>query len=408
MKKVLTIGSATQDIFILYEDAETLHLLRKRQKKSYLLLEQGIKIDVQQLHYATGGGATNSAFSFKRLGLEVAIFCKIGTDKPGQFIFEQLNREHINTHAIIQNDSISTAISFIIPTPAKDYTALVYRGTQTQLINEDLPLSLLTQINYLYITSLAGKSNELLPSLCQEAKKHKVTVSCNPGLDQITKHTHLLHQSLSSIDILILNHFEAQKLMISLLNHVQVAQNNAGGENSHADAQTCGFALQAIGDKKVSSTSTERPKNDTRSRFEDKAAHLPQLFSNFITYNDTILGIESYFKVILEQGPSIVVLTNSAEGVYVATKEVVYFHPAIATQLVSTVGAGDAFGSCFVGCLALGMPIEQAILFGVLNSSSVLTYMDAKEGLLTLEQLEQRAKLHQGQLQKFSVKTARG
>ncbi len=403
MNKILTIGSATQDIFILYEDAETLHLLRKKQKKSYILLEQGIKIDVQKLHYATGGGATNSAFSFKRLGLDVAIFCKIGTDKPGQFIFEQLNREHINTQVITQHDTISTAISFIIPTPAKDYTALVYRGTQTQLTNKDLPLSVLTRINYLYITSLAGKSNEFLPSLCQEAKKNKVTVSCNPGLDQITKHALFLHKSLSSIDILILNHVEAQKFMVSLLNHAHPAQANGCRENSHIAAQTSLLARQAISVKKVSPGSSE-----TASQRNDSTAHLPQLFSNFMIHNDITIGVESYFKMILDLGPSIVVLTNSAEGVYVAIKDVIYFHPAIATQLVSTVGAGDAFGSCFVGCLALGKSIEQAILYGVLNSSSVLTYMDAKEGLLTLEQLEQRAKLHQGQLQKFSVKTARG
>src|SRR5581483_11962742 len=108
MKKILTIGSATQDIFIHYEDAATLHLHSNKSKKSYILLEQGTKIDVNELEYATGGGATNSAVSFQRLGHNVTSFFKIGTDQAGIYIKEQLSKEQINMSYVLQDSNIST------------------------------------------------------------------------------------------------------------------------------------------------------------------------------------------------------------------------------------------------------------------------------------------------------------
>ncbi len=95
---------------------------------------------------------------------------------------------------------------------------------------------------------------------------------------------------------------------------------------------------------------------------------------------------------MLKLGPRIVVVTNGGEGVYVATPDKLYFHPSVSTKIVNTLGAGDAFGSCFVGMIYAGVSIGDAMRRGVLNSASVIAYPDAKTGLLNSEQLQQGQK----------------
>ena len=90
--KVLTIGGATQDSIIEYSEPETLNLQSHRGTRSYLLLEEGKKIEVETLGHYSGGGATNSAVTFSRFGFDVATFCLVGNDSAGEFIIQDLEK----------------------------------------------------------------------------------------------------------------------------------------------------------------------------------------------------------------------------------------------------------------------------------------------------------------------------
>ena len=72
-KKVLTIGGGTQDIFISYKDAETVQFESKQGTRSCLLLEEGAKIEVSDIVYATGGGATNSGVSASAMATAIPV-----------------------------------------------------------------------------------------------------------------------------------------------------------------------------------------------------------------------------------------------------------------------------------------------------------------------------------------------
>jgi len=102
--------------------------------------------------------------------------------------------------------------------------------------------------------------------------------------------------------------------------------------------------------------------------------------------------LKKYFHEIHSRGPKIAAVTNGADGVYVSDGTKIYYHPSLKFEVVSTVGAGDAFGSVFVGYLAHGKSIEEAIQAGIINSASVLMHVGAKTGLLTQEEIEQQRK----------------
>jgi sugar/nucleoside kinase (ribokinase family) len=366
--KILTIGGATQDIFILYEDAETLHLHTKRGKESYLLLKEGGKLEVKELIYSSGGGANNAAFSFKKQGFDVSPVLKVANDEQGTFVIDKLKEAGINTQYVVSVAG-HTGLSFIIPSLEHDRTVFAFRGVNGTMSEEDIPFDDFDQYNYLYITSLSGGSSQLLLSITQQAKKLQIPVAINPGASQLVAGAPTLCKSLLNIDILIINSSEAKKFMLSLAH---------ANEHLHTTLKKKG--------KKI------------------KTDHRPILLEESINIEDIWFSINNFFQAVLAQGPRIVVVTNGAEGVYVATGQTVYFHPSLPIKVVNTLGAGDAFGSSFVGAIASGKSIESAIRHGICNAASVISFMDTKQGLLSMKELEKKAQeLDPHLLQQFKL-----
>ncbi len=350
-KRVLTIGGGTQDIFISYKDVETVQFHSKYGTRSCLLLEEGAKIEISDIIYASGGGATNSGISFKRLGFSVASYCKLGNDIPAQFVLNDLKKESLDVSFIGHEKDIPTGISFVLPSPVGNHTILVYRGANKNLTAQDIPFDAFVLFDQLYITSLSGPSSRMLIAICKQAQKHGIPVATNPGSSQLAAGAGVLREALEYIDILILNSDEAKEFMLSLVE-----------------------------------TNIQLQQELEQQKFEKKEG-IPLLLGS-IFYRDICFNLSVFFKEVLDRGPRIAVVTNGKEGVYVATDTTIYFHPSIPTKVINTVGAGDAFGSCFIASLLNEYSIEQALVRGIINASSVISFKTAKEGLLESDALE--------------------
>ncbi len=349
MKKVCTIGSATQDMFIIYEGADTLHLHQKNNDCTYMLLPQGTKIDVPDIKYALGGGATNTAVGLNKLGFSVETFFKTGDDLAGHYIRDALTEQNIGiSHCSI--DSIyDTALSIVIPSIENDHAAFCYRAANREQHKEDFPITLLKELDLIFIGPLGGNSKELLPFLAPAASNAGVTVAINPSMKQLTEDPEQFIQALQHVDTLLINALESGYLMQALL------------------------------------------KESRPPHFSFISSDEPTLLTPYVSFKDLHFTIKDVVQQIIACGPQTIVITNGAEGVYVATAEKLYFHPSIKTSQVYTLGAGDAFSSAFVGAQTLGIPISEALLYGIINASSVIQYPDTKQGLLTLDAIKKRA-----------------
>ncbi len=336
---------------MLYEGADTLFMRTKHSECSYILLPQGAKIDIPLAHYALGGGATNVGVGLKKLGFEVEAFFRTGNDATGCSIKEKLAHDGISTTYCTTDNEHGTAISVIIPSQEHDHVALCYRAANRNQKKEDFPLALLEEIDLLYLGPLGGQSQELLPYLAPRAHAAGVTVALNPSMIQLTHDTLELTESLRYCDILVVNTAES------------------------------GYLMQALLQQKKQPV------------FYYRQLDQPALLQDYLSFNntDTSFSLRAIAKLILKSGPQTIVITNGAEGVYVVTAETIYFHPSIPTSPVYSLGAGDAFNSGFLGALSLGVPLEKALIYGILNASSVIQHPDAKQGLLSLEILEQKA-----------------
>ena len=80
---------------------------------------------------------------------------------------------------------------------------------------------------------------------------------------------------------------------------------------------------------------------------------------------------------------SALVLTDGAFGAYVYSRGGLWHTPAEKGKIINTTGAGDAFGSGFVGSLLSSDDLSQALKYGTANAHGVVTHMGAKAGILS-------------------------
>ncbi len=91
-------------------------------------------------------------------------------------------------------------------------------------------------------------------------------------------------------------------------------------------------------------------------------------------------------------GAKLVVITDDRKGAYARTLEGAYYHVPMYPDTrppYERTGAGDAFASTVTTALGLGLPFEEALLWGPINSMSVVQEVGAQKGLLSREKLEQ-------------------
>jgi len=100
--------------------------------------------------------------------------------------------------------------------------------------------------------------------------------------------------------------------------------------------------------------------------------------------------IPDLLKEMSTLGPKIPVITDGPKGAYALDGNDVWHMPMYPDPAppVDRTGAGDSFASTFTSALALGLDVRTALMWGPINSMSVVQHIGAQEGLLTKEKVE--------------------
>jgi ribokinase len=207
MFKVLTVGAATQDVFMTGKV-----FTARRDVRSRDFVEQfplGAKLPVDQIWFDTGGGATNAAVTFARQGFEVGFVGKLGHDPAGAEVQRVLRREGVTTDQVAYAAKEATSYSAILLAPNGERTVLNYRGASHNLTAADFAIRQLAA-DWLYITSLAGNF-DLLKRLLKHANNHGMQVAFNPGGAELAN-PKKLQKLLPLVDVLIANRQEMAQL----------------------------------------------------------------------------------------------------------------------------------------------------------------------------------------------------
>jgi len=181
--KILTFGGATQDVFLLGKALQARRDVRQHDYVEEFPL--GAKIEVEQVVFDTGGGATNAAVTFARQGIATSYVGKVGHDVAGTEVLRVLRREGVGVEHVATDARLGTSYSTLLLAPTGERTILNYRGASHSLHASEMNIDRLRG-SWFYITSLAGDLG-LLEKLLKHAKKHNIKVALDPGADELAQ-----------------------------------------------------------------------------------------------------------------------------------------------------------------------------------------------------------------------------
>ena len=88
-------------------------------------------------------------------------------------------------------------------------------------------------------------------------------------------------------------------------------------------------------------------------------------------------------------GPKVVVITDGNNGSYVSDGTIYIKAGVLPVDAYERTGAGDAFGSGALSAIIKGKTFEEALVWGTVNSASVIGYTGAQRGLLKTEEISE-------------------
>ncbi len=205
---VLTIGSATRDVFLFSKAFKVMPMPGKRDEMAGCVT-LGAKLDVDDIVHSTGGGATNAAVTFARLGFTTSVIARIGNDESGRAILADLESRKIDTKHIVTSKTESTGYSTLLTAENGERTILIYRGASAQFTEKDIRVTKITA-SAVYLTSLGGNV-PLALSIAKACKQKGALFFWNPGESEL-KTGRGLDPIRKLARVLLLNLEEAQLL----------------------------------------------------------------------------------------------------------------------------------------------------------------------------------------------------
>jgi len=200
---IVSIGSATADIFA-DTNSELIRMDTRLSHRELLAFPLGSKILINSLNITTGGGGTNSATCFARLGLKTGYVGKVGADVQGQTILDFLQRENID---FLGGREGVSGISLILNSIREDRTILVFKGANNTLAPEEIQKF---NTQWVYLSSMMEQSWD---SVCEFVLSSGFKLAFNPSTYQATKGYDSLKNIIARAAILVINHEEASLLL---------------------------------------------------------------------------------------------------------------------------------------------------------------------------------------------------
>ena len=95
MCDVITIGSATMDVFVESDDANIVSVYTKSKKSEFMSYPYGAKVEIEDFTSQVGGGGVNTAVNFANLGYKTSAIFKIGDDIYSEGVLESFKNKII-------------------------------------------------------------------------------------------------------------------------------------------------------------------------------------------------------------------------------------------------------------------------------------------------------------------------
>jgi ribokinase len=342
------------DIIVLVANRSVERMTMHNATSSFLLLEQGRKIEAESITPHIGGGAVNAAVAMARLGCAARALIKIGRDANGDRILERLAAEKVDDGAVLMTEELPTGTAVMVSSHDRNASIFTQRGTNTLLRPSDIDRTFFADRDLVYVANLSNRSADCFPLIVEVAREAGAFVAVNPGIRQLTSRPAALFDSLAKVDLIALNRLESEALVPIL-----AARRNGSPARAAAPA--------------------------------DPDAPVPGLMQLGLSFGGFDMGLGSYLDAMLRQGGvKRVLVTDGTEGAYLADGEGIHYCPADRSEVMGTAGAGDAFIATLATFVANGESLADSLRAAAVNAASVVSQIDTQGGLLSAAALAER------------------
>jgi len=169
---------------------------------------------IKNLHESCGGSAANTIIGLARLGLDTGLIGKIGSDREGETLLDNLQNEDVDIHGIIKssNGRSGTVHGYV---DRKGERALyVDPGVNDTITIQEIDPEYASNTRLLHITSFVGKSIQAQEELLDNIDD-QITVSLDPGMIYASKGIKALKKILQRTNVLLINQNELDLLLRS-------------------------------------------------------------------------------------------------------------------------------------------------------------------------------------------------
>jgi ribokinase len=354
-KKILVFGSLMMDTIIVIPEHDVERMSLQNATVSYLLLEQGKKVDVEHISSHIGGGAANVAVAMARMGFKADVLAVTGQDQNAIKIVKHLTTEKVGTDNIKQSAKEKSGTSVLVSSHDHNAAIFTYRGANGMLSRKQISDVDFKQYDLVYIAPLSNQSADQFSYIVDCAHEANCKIASNPGIRQLRLKREQITVSLAKIETLMINKLEATSLVSWIYTQINVA-------DLEKDA-----AKYSVKINKIKSTDI------------------------FLEDNGLRLSLNSFCLFMHQQGLSKILLTDGRKGAYLFDGLRFYYQKALPVRSKGSAGAGDAFNATFTALSALNWPVDKALNCAARNASSVVSYIDTQSGLLSWVKLNKKA-----------------
>ena len=217
MKKIICIGSATKDIFILLDKVNIKENKKSLTEKRMLSLEFGAKVNAENLVEEVGGSAVNVATGLNLGGFRSFVFARVKKDEVGNWILKKIGKLKLKKNYMQTRGSDPNAISAIISDRKHLDHTIIRTGDAVNWFDLEKALNKFREkVDWIYVGSLKKNSVEKISQTVEFAEKKKAKICFVPSGYQIENDLEELKKYFEKFEIIFLNRDEAIEILQNL------------------------------------------------------------------------------------------------------------------------------------------------------------------------------------------------
>jgi len=281
-------------------------------------------LDPQTFTKSVGGSPTNVAIAAARLGHHAAVVTKVGPEKLGDYVRQQLRDWGVDTSYVGTGDGLTPVVLAALD-PPEDPQIIFYRGAaapDTQIAAGDVPVDVIRDVPVLWIS---------FGALAQGS----TAATCEQWLDQRDRRSDVV-LDLDYRPSMWPDPARAHEVALAAVRRSTVVVGNR--------------------------TECEVAVGETDP---DRAA-----------------------DALLAEGVRLAIVKRGGDGVLLATAEDRWTVPPVPVEVVCGLGAGDAFGGALIHGLLSGWTVPEIGMFANAAGAYVATQLTCGDAMPTLDQVE--------------------